>query len=78
MTMSGTSNTTSFARDALAATALILDAFAVSGSDRRIKLTEAQNLIDSSISAAYSHEELALGNALNDVIKDCERNGLGG
>lgn len=75
MSMSGTTNTTGFARDALAATALILDAVAVTGNDRRTTLTQAQELVYDAIRGAYGPEELALGLALNAVIKGYEHSG---
>lgn len=72
MSMSGTTNATGFARDALAATALILDAVAVVGAERRTILTRAQNLVYEALRGAYGPEEIALGLALNQVIKDYE------
>ena len=75
MPSTGTSNTTSFARDTLTATALILDALAGSGSERRSLLTQAQTLLYAAHKTAYGDDELALAAALNQVIKDYERTG---
>lgn len=76
MPMSGTRNTTSFARDTLDATALILDALAEVGETRRAKLTEAQRLLYDAVASSYDKSELAVPAALVEVIKDYERAGL--
>lgn len=75
MPMVGTRNTTSFARDALTATALILDALAEVGDDRRTLLTEAQELVYGTFREAYGADELAVAKALNAVIKGYELTG---
>jgi hypothetical protein len=75
MPSTGTSNTTSFARDALTATALILDGLAAVGDERRSLLTQAQTLIYAAHKSAYGDDELALAAALNAVIKGYERTG---
>ena len=71
----GTTNTTSFARDTLAAAALILDALAVTGADRRSLLTQAQTLLYAACSNSARAAELALSSALLEVIKGYERSG---
>lgn len=75
MPMVGTTNTTSFARDTLAATALILDALAVVGTERRTRLTEAQNLLYAAFESAYGTDEMAVAKALNALIKGYEATG---
>lgn len=75
MPMVGTTNTTNFARDTLAATALILDALAVVGTERRTRLTEAQNLVYAAFESAYGADELAVAKALNALIKGYEATG---
>ena len=75
MPMVGTTNTTSFARDALTATARILDALAEVGDTRRTRLTEAQELIYHAFQDAYGADELAVAKALNAVIKGYEKTG---
>lgn len=75
MPATGTSNTTSFARDTLTASALILDALAAAGSERRSLFTQAQTLLYAAHKTAYGDDELALAEALNGVIKGYERTG---
>jgi hypothetical protein len=77
MPTSETSNTTRFAERTLEATALILDALiTLGGENRRTKLTQAQNLVYLAIENACDEKEMALGVALNSVIKKYEANGL--
>lgn len=71
----GTDNTTSFARDTLAATAVILDALAVTGADRRALLTQAQTLLYAACANSGGGAELALSSALVEVIKRYEGSG---
>jgi len=71
----GTDNTTSFARDTLAAAALILDALAVTGADRRSLLTQAQTLLYAACANSGGAAELAVPSALVEVIKGYERSG---
>lgn len=75
MPATGTANTTGFARDTLTATALILDALAVVGTERRTTLSQALRLLYAAAEESYGPEELALATALVDVIKDYERKG---
>lgn len=71
----GTDNTTSFARDTLAATAVILDALAVTGAERRSLLTQAQTLLYAACSNSAGAAELAVPSALVEVIKRYEASG---
>jgi hypothetical protein len=75
MTLPATHNETSFAVAVGDATALILDAFAAVGDHRRTALTHAQNRTYAAIQMAHTPEEMILGNALNQAIKDLERKG---
>ena len=71
----GTTNTTSFARDTLAAAALILDALAVTGTERRSLLTQAQTLLYAACSNSAGSAELAMPSAMVEVIKGYEISG---
>ena len=75
MPMSGTVNTTSFARDTLSATTLILDALATVGNERRTLLTQAQELLFTAHADAYGPDELALAQAILAVTRKYEATG---
>ena len=75
MPMVGTDNTTSFARDTLTATGLILDALATTGSARRSILTQAQNLIYDACANSSGAAELSLASALAGAIRSYEKTG---
>lgn len=75
MSMSGTVNTTGFARDTLSATALILDALATTGNERRTLLTQAQDLLFHAHEEAYGSDELALAQAILAVTRKYEQTG---
>ncbi len=78
MITTGTVNETSFAVATFDGVALILDALAAGGADRRSLLTRAQDRLDAALrnsAGPTNGAEFTLVRQLQEVIKLWERNG---
>lgn len=74
--MPATLNETSFAVEFGHAVALTLDAIALTGAQRRVRLGQAQDRLYQAFGHTITPEELALANGLNQTLKDYDRNGM--
>lgn len=76
MRMPDTINETSFAVAFSDAVALTLDAIALTGDQRRVRLTQATDRLHQATAYTATPEELALADGLNRTLKDYVRKGM--
>lgn len=76
MRLPNTTNETSFAVCFGDATALVLDAITVTGTDRRTKLTQALGRLDKAFAYADTPAEIKVATGLNSTIRNLESLGM--
>lgn len=76
MKLPDTINETSFAVCFADATSLVLDAIALTGEDRRTKLTQALGRLERAFAHSDTAEEVELATGLNSTIRAYEAKGM--